>query len=474
MLRKRFYINCSLALGLIFCSLRVVGQVTHVIDLPIENIRDQRDYDAIFNIGNYQLLSLTVGAILTVIGTDANFEPVIGNGSPIPVGVAHLKLASISGLSIDLLSGVNERQLTLSERQTLWSTVLNLSVGIRSVTVKVRLVTAGRIWEAGSYQTGTNFRISNILGVGNYLLTRNHSFEISVPAYLAASQTNNVSLLVNSFDAFRQGISSSIPVEVTTTVPYQPAISAPSNAIVLSDPNGDTQNSLPVDLVNVHLLNKAAASGSKSLQSDEVSLTAGNLEVPSSNKETLNYQFSISAANLKTSFAQAGTYSTPLSYSYIPASANTDVATVTNSTSRLNIVVDDMAEMDVTQKQVELSFTTADHYKQGVSVQVPNHLTLSNTTPYKVYVRSESSSFTADNGDHIPLDVIEIAPMGGQMGVNTVKLSNTAQELISGANPVIDRNISLEYRVPASETHKLLDRKGGIYSTSVVFSFVEP
>lgn len=264
-----------LALGLVFCSLRVVGQ--HVIDLPIENITDQKDFDANFNIGNYQLLSLTVGAILTVIGTDANFEPVIGNGSPIPVGVAHLKLASISGLSIDLLSGVNERQLTLSERQTLWSTVLNLSVGIRSVTVKVRLVTAGRIWEAGSYQTGTNFRISNILGVGNYLLTRNHSFEIRVPAYLAASQTNNVSLLVNSFDAFRQGISSSIPVEVTTTVPYQPAISAPSNAIVLSDPNGDTQNSLPVDLVNVHLLNKAAASGSKSLQSDEVSLTTGNL-----------------------------------------------------------------------------------------------------------------------------------------------------------------------------------------------------
>ena len=136
-------------------------------------------------------------------------------------------------------------------------------------------------------------------------------------------------------------------------------------------------------------------------------------------------------------------------------------------------MVSDLSEIIANQSTVNLTFSTASHYQNGVNQDMPAHLKLSKTTPYNVYVRATSANF-ASGVNSVPLNVMRIGPMPGQTGMQTVTLSATAQQLINGADPVIDRSLNIRYSIPASETSKLLNKPAGTYTTNIIFSFVAP
>ncbi|MNT36279.1 hypothetical protein D3C72_1723520 [compost metagenome] len=139
----------------------------------------------------------------------------------------------------------------------------------------------------------------------------------------------------------------------------------------------------------------------------------------------------------------------------------------------LSVVVSDLGEIVANQQAVNLAFATTNDYKNGVNLNMPAHLKISKTTPYNLYVRATSTSFTS-GANSIPLNVLRIGPMAGQSGMNTVTLSTTAQQLIQNADPVIDRNLNILYSIPASATGMLLNKPAGAYTANIIFSFVAP
>ena len=169
---------------------------------------------------------------------------------------------------------------------------------------------------------------------------------------------------------------------------------------------------------------------------------------------------------------QAGTYLVPITFTWNKLSTAYPSGTLQTSRSgNLQVTVSDLSEVVTNQTNVSLVFSSASDYQQGVSKQMPAHIKISKTTPYNLYVRALTSSFSS-GANQIPLNVLRIGPMVGQTGMNTVTLSTTSQQLINTANPVIDRNLNVLYSIPASETNKLLGKPAGSYSTTVVFSFV--
>ncbi|ULT28162.1 hypothetical protein KUH03_17135 [Sphingobacterium sp. E70] len=109
-------------------------------------------------------------------------------------------------------------------------------------------------------------------------------------------------------------------------------------------------------------------------------------------------------------------------------------------------MVSDLGEIVANQQTVNLAFATTNDYKNGVNLNMPAHLRVSKTTPYNLYVRATSTSFTS-GANSIPLNVLRIGPMAGQSGMNTITLSSTAQQLIQNADPVIDRNLNMLYSI---------------------------
>jgi len=107
----------------------------------------------------------------------------------------------------------------------------------------------------------------------------------------------------------------------------------------------------------------------------------------------------------------------------------------------------------------------------GVAVNIPNHLTISKTCAYDVYVKASSENLV--NGTYsIPVSCISIGPGSGQAGISSVSLSSTAQKIITGASPCLDRNVDIKYSIPAEKIEQVLGHPAGTYSTTITYSCV--
>jgi hypothetical protein len=198
----------------------------------------------------------------------------------------------------------------------------------------------------------------------------------------------------------------------------------------------------------------------------------GGITVPLGNSQTTTVNYKITPTNLVAGFLQAGTYSTTLKYQAYNAGggASTNVA----QTANLKVTVSDMGSLAVNNTEVALTFGTENDYINGTSTNIQNHLTISKTSAYDVYVKASSDNLlTQDNEPStIPVNCITIGPGNGQAGLSTVILSSTAQKIISGAGPCLDRNIDIKYSIPADKIGQILGHRPGTYSTRITYSFV--
>ncbi|RKO68891.1 hypothetical protein D7322_25120 [Sphingobacterium puteale] len=471
MRRKKLHISLAALLSALSHGIpHAVAQIT--INLPEANIQGRTDYIQSFTGGQY---SFTLLALLPTISTKAinNTSFVSTTGGTVPLNVAHLKLEKINNLSLLGLS--NDVTLSTAD-QVLISALATVSLSAGPVIINSRFVTANQTWVSGIYKTTLSLTASGILG--GTITPPSQDFSISVPAFISPpASIGTTSILVNDLSYYRaaNGISSNTVIPLSTTVPYIPSIKTGNTQFNFS--TTAAYNALPVTSVSTvnTTLTGTANTTTAALSTTDQSLTnTAGIAVPTNNSQSLTYTYSIGLNQLKTNFIQAGTYSVPLTYTWNKLMSAYPIGSLlAQSNGNLSIVVSDLAEIVANQQAVNLSFTTANDYKNGVNVNMSNHLKLSATSSYNLYVRATSPSFTS-GANSIPLNVLNIGPMAGQSGMNTVTLSTTAQQLIQNADPVIDRNLNMLYSIPASATGMLLNKPAGAYTANIIFSFVAP
>ncbi|MGJ1436968.1 hypothetical protein [Sphingobacterium multivorum] len=475
MQRKKLHIKRNFAvyfLGLFsFYGHRTYAQTTISITLPQANIQAGTDYNTTINAGSYNSV-ITLLPSFSVKSTAANFTSTT-SGS-FPASAVHMKLSSIGSLVL-LGLGTNNEVALSTGGGLLYTAVASVASG--AVTANARIATASQTWTAGVFTDDVSFYTQGLLA--GSISPASFTLSITIPGFISPpSSIGTTNIAVNDLSFYRSanGISANQIIPVSSTVPYVPSIRSSSAQFSFSTtfPNNASPVS-PVSTVSASLSGVATATSAILSTSDQTLTSAAGIAVPTSNSSSITHTYTISSASLKSNFIQAGTYTVPLTYTWNKSSSATYPTTPVQAqaSGNLTIAVSDLGEIVANQQTVSLPFVTTSNYVNGVSVNMPAHLKLSKTTPYNLYVRATSNSFTS-GVNSIPLSVLTIGAMAGQTGVNTVTLSTTAQQLIQNANPVIDRTLDMQYSIPASQTSNLLGKPAGTYSANIIYSFVSP
>ena len=467
MRRKKLHIKrATLLIGLCLCIELVNAQIT--INLPQANIQSGTDYDQRFSAGRF----VSVLGLIPGFRVNAN-TPTFSNvttGGIIPLYRANISLISVGSVSV---LGAGQEQPLSTSPSTLYNAVATLLSG--DITANARIPVSGFPWIAGVYSSNVTFSLSGVnLGT---ITPGSQNFNITVPGFISVQPSvGTTSILLNDLSYYRSaaGISANKVIAIGATVAYIPSVQAGSSqfSFATSLPY-NTLPVAPVSAVSAGLASVPSATSAALSVNNQALTSAVGIQV-STNAQSLTNTYTIAPAALKSNFLQAGTYSVPLNYSWSKlASVYPAGSLQTQATGTLEVVVSDLTEIVASQQVINLDFNSVSDYTSGVIIDVPSHLRLSKTTPYNLTVRASSSTFTS-SGNSIPLSVLRIGPAGGKTGMNTVTLSAAAQPIIVNANPEIDRNISLRYSIPASQTEHLMGVPSGSYSADIIFGVVAP
>ncbi len=448
------------------CAEFLHAQVT--INLPQVNIQSGIDYEYSFSAGRF----VSVLGLIPSFRVNAN-TPSFSDatmGGVVPLNRANISLVQVG--SVIVLGGGQEQPLSTSTA-TLYTSVVSLLSG--DLTAKARIMLSGFPWIAGVYASNVTFSLAGInLGT---IINGSQDFNISVPGFISVQpNVGTTNILVNNLSYYRSaaGISANKVIALGTTVAYIPSLqtgsaqfsfttSFPYNALPVS----------PVSSVTAGLVSIPSATP-VSLSVNSQALTNASGIPVNTNAQSLTNTYTIAPAALKSNFLQAGTYSVPLNYSWSKLLSSYPSGPLQSQASgTLEVIVSDLAEIVANQPVINLDFNSVTDYTSGVILDIPAHIRLSKTTPYNLTVRASSSAFNSA-GNSIPLSVLRIGPASGQTGMNTITLSGTAQPLVEGANPEIDRNINFRYSIPASQVEHLMGMPSGSYSADIIFGIVAP
>ena len=464
MLKKRLYIALSVVL---YCFTVGNANAQLTINLPEANISGQTDYKVNLNTGATPIISLVSSINASASSTTLTPTPSSLTSIPLAPNLIRMKITAIGGSL-----GGGATQIVLSNSpQNIYFVAIGLLSGALLIDYTVSPI--GIPWAAGSYAT-------NLTLTGN-ITPATQPLTIVVPAYITLNTLipATTALNVTSFAPFRTvgGISSTINNDYFTTVPTLINIRATSSAFSFS--TTQPYNHLPatnnVTLMSA-LLNGTYTGPAVNLSSsDQLLTTATGIPVIVTNKRILAPTLSISGANLSTNFVQAGTYTVPIIYTVSKTAASfpsTAISKTMNSNVQVN--VSNMMEVVVQNSQIDLTVNTAAKYQQGVTTTVPNQVRLSSTVPYNITVKASGPNLSSSGGVNIPVGVITIEAMPGQTGVTPIVLSASPQTIITSGDPVIDRLLNLQYRIPATQTSNLLNKAAGRYDTTITYSIVAP
>lgn len=463
MLKKRLYIALS------FCCFTVGNANAQIaINLPEANISGQTDYTANFSSGATALINL-IPNIQAKLGT-ANFAATPATLPAIPSSTNFMKM-KVTQLGLSLISTFP--QITLSTTsQTVITSLLSLGA---TILADYTVVTSTFPWAAGTYSN------TIVLTGGVNPNPTTLPVTVTVPAYITLNNQvpSTTTLNVSSFTQFRNsaGISSTVNNDYFTTVPTLFNLKANSSTFSFSTTH--PYNNLPaansVNLMSAALTGIYAGAAINLSSTDQLLTSSAGIPVLLTNKSVLNSSLSISGANLSSNFVQAGTYTVPLVYTVSKTAASFPATPISKTmSSNTQIVVSNMMEVVVLGSQVDLTVNTVAKYQQGVTTTVPNQVKLSSTVPYNITVKASGTNLSSSGGVNIPVGVITIEGMPGQTGITPVVLSASPQPIITSGNPVIDRLLNLQYRIPATQTSNLLNKAAGRYNTTITYSIVAP
>ncbi|MGY0038939.1 hypothetical protein [Pedobacter sp. NJ-S-72] len=466
MLKKRLYT----ALSLVFCCF-AAGNVNAqlIINLPEANISGQTGYLVNLNSGSSPFLSLLSAVNVKAASTTLTPAPGTLPALALAPNLINIKVTSIGGVNI--LSGANQIVLS-SVSQNIYFVAIGLLSGVMLVDYTVSPLNVA--WAAGSYATTLTFTGS--------ITPATPTLTLNVPAAYITLNTlipATTTLNVNSFAIFRSvaGISAISGNDYFTTVPTLLNLKASSGtfAFTTTQPYNQLPAANSVNLMGAVLSGTYAGSAINLSASDQLLTVATGIPVIVTNKSILSSTLSISGANLKSNFVQAGTYTVPVVYT-VSKTASSFPTTLPSKTmnSSVQVNVSNLMELIVEDPSVTLTVNTTANYQQGVTTTMPNHVKVSSTVPYNVTVKANSSVLSSSGGIQIPVGVITIEGMTGQTGITPVVLSASPQQIITSADPTIDRFLNLQYRIPSTQTSNLLNKTAGSYNTTITYTIVAP
>lgn len=116
------------------------------------------------------------------------------------------------------------------------------------------------------------------------------------------------------------------------------------------------------------------------------------------------------------------------------------------------------------QKEVNLDYTTKEHYNQGVSLKQENHLNIFSTGGFEVKVKAGGSQLTnsgtpGPNGN-IDATTIKLTALAGTQDAladaqysQNVELSATEGVIASSTKGARDKNITIEYKAAGNDAY---------------------
>jgi hypothetical protein len=436
----------------------VYAQVT--INLTQNDITTQAPINQSVAAGSTENLTALTSIDFKSNSINANFTTSTTGSPTLPLNVAFIKVLSIVGVS---LGGGSEINLT-NQPQSIFGTVLGLGPSV--VTLNYRIPTIGTAWQAGSYTTPTTVtRVS----------LPPPSLTIVVPAFIAVNSipplvTLTVSALSNfrtgsltgshSFDYFTS-VASDIQLKATSTSSFSFSTSEPK----IVDPSPAS------NFLKAHTTVPGVGSQISLTNADQTVFS--NIAVQATNKRSSSTTFTLSAADLKSSFVQAGTYTLPLTYSIAKNTAAYGTVTAATSTSSVQVVVPRLFECVIPTANLLFDLSNINSYRNGMTVAIPNPFVVSSTIPYNITVKA-SGDFTNGSGGTIPANTVTVEGTAAQTGITSVILSAVDQSLVTGAAPVIDRSLNLQYRISPTQATNMLGKTAGTYQNTITFTCTAP
>jgi hypothetical protein len=388
-----------------------------------------------------------------------NFTPTAGSPD-LALNAMFLRITAGAGLN---LGGGQEINLS-KDNQAIFTALLAL--GASNLEITYRLPIAGRAWNAGIY-TSTN-SITMVLPT-SILMTINVPSFITVNT-LPPTATLNVASLANFrtgsltgshvFDYFTS-LAADVKVKATNTNNFSFSTTEPK----IVDP------SPAASLLKAHVTVPSLGSPVSLTNGDQDLLT--NIAVQATNKRSITTNFSLSAADLKASFVQAGTYTLPITYSIAKHSTAYGTALTATTTSSVHVVVPRLFECVIPTANLLFDLSNINSYRNGITVAIPNPFVVSSTIPYNITVKA-SGDFTNGSGGTIPANTVTVEGTAAQTGITSVILSAVDQSLVTGAAPVIDRSLNLQYRISPTQATNMLGKTAGTYQNTITFTCTAP
>jgi hypothetical protein len=402
-----------------------------------------------------------------------NFRDTENTGISGPaVSIIKLKIKTLDGKSY---SSDYTPEVILSSRNEQPLAVRRILFPAGAGEIQARIPAAelsGYRWEAGNYETDLSYR-ANAMNSRNCFFNQSaiSKLRLIVRPYLSIDPVSNVIIRLDRLDDFRSDASAiqvfncrhSVPVNIQAKAAQSPFIYAHVPANILLSPRVESE-----------VIQIQGEDGGKVTDlsfSTKQDIFSKGIPVGPGNKTTKNIRFFIKSEVIRRKFAAAGNYRLRVLYdTYDARGSGVRKVPGTTSSFNLEVAVADLGELKINDATVNLQLNSAADYRNGTAIDLPNHLRLSKTTPYDVYVRSVTSSLS--NGDQqIPVSAIQIGPSAGESGVSMVTLSASPQKIISGNVPVIDRNIGIQYSISPASAQQLSGKQRGSYTTTIIYNF---
>lgn len=457
MLKKKLYT----ALSILICCLSAKGTHAQVnLTLLESNISSQSD----------QTLSKTPsGGIVASLGgisaksSNASFSAIAGSTGTVALGKVYLQAVQIGAITIS----TGNPLVQLSQTST---SIFSGAGLLGTVLLDYKVIIAGNFWTAGTYTTPLELTGGVIPGT--------QALNLTVPDFITMS-TNApaTTTMTTALSSYRTGggISATNAFTYYTTLPTLIKLKSGSSNFSFSTTTpkiADPINS--ASLLSAILTLPASSIGSAiTLSTTDQQITSNTgVAITANNLSSATAALSISPAILKANFMQAGTYTLPITYTLSKTATAFNSAKTATTTSSVQVIVPRLLEMVVSTSDILFNINTTNFYTNGITTAMPA-IVLSSTVPYNVSVKA-SGDFTSAASATIPVGTMTIEGISTETGVSSTILSNASQTLISGAAPVIDRNLQLQCRISAAQAANLLNKAAGVYQNTITFTCTAP
>lgn len=407
---------------------------------------------------NYTPPTLGLFPSITIAGTGSTLTP-----GTIPI--SSFTAATLKGSTVGTPVALSS---TATPLQTDLLALLGAGGGLFSMRYSIASLSP-IAWTAGSYTNALKFGISGV-ALGADITPKNATLTVTVPAFISVvTDPGDLEFLINDLKYLRNtDISLTKTTNYRFTVPLK--INLKSNTATFTFTNGYTNVPPPTTNFNLVTAKTTTPVNTQINLSTIAQAFLPTLAVPTGNTSNVTAQYTISTANILAGFINKGTYSGTLNMELSDATSAYPAAT-TNKTVNMRVVVSDLSELSISTSSINMQLSTAANYKNGIFLDVSNHLTVSKTTPYSITVMATDANLKLGTTSTIPVNILSIGPAAGQSNVNTISaLTTSPQQLVNGSAPTIDRNIGIRYAINASQTQALLNKPAGIYSTTITYT----